>query len=317
MKPSTRLSGQPDEVTGHSIFDLAGGAWNAPKLRMFLEDVLPRNSFFSDLEVTRDFPHIGRRTMLLNARRLNQNSDTAQMVLLGIEDVSERQDVDGASAALAAIVNSSDDAIIGKDLNGVIRSWNKGAERLFGYTAQEAIGQPIAMLIPTERLSEEPKILERLKRGERVDHFETVRVRKDGLRVEISLTISPIKDATGRVTGASKIARDITDRKRAEEALRASGRASASFPTRCRKSSGPRGPTVTSTTTTGDGTNTPASPRATGRKAGSPSCIPRTCSDASRLTSGAFVTADLTKSNTVSRIAFAAAIAGSWAVRCR
>src|SRR5207249_1648597 len=111
------------------------------------------------------------------------------------------------------IVGNSDDAIISKDLNNIITSWNKGAERLFGYTAQEAIGQPITMLIPPNRQQEEPEILAHLLRGERVDHFESVRVRKDGSPVEVSLTISSLKDSAGRVIGASKIARDITERK--------------------------------------------------------------------------------------------------------
>ena len=122
---------------------------------------------------------------------------------------------------LGAIVDSSDDAIISKDLNGIITSWNNAAEHLFGYTASEAVGQSITMLIPPDRLDEETHILERLKAGARVDHFETIRVRKDGSRRDVSLTISPVKSADGRtVVGASKIARDITDRKRAEEALR-------------------------------------------------------------------------------------------------
>jgi PAS domain S-box-containing protein len=116
----------------------------------------------------------------------------------------------------AAIVESSDDAIVSKDLNGVIKSWNKGAERLFGYAAEEAIGKSITILIPEDRLSEEPEILERLKRGERVDHFETVRRNKHGSLLDISLTISPLKNADGKVIGASKIARDITERKRSE-----------------------------------------------------------------------------------------------------
>ena len=121
---------------------------------------------------------------------------------------------------LAAIVESSDDAIISKDLNGVITSWNRSAERLFGYTAEEAVGRSITILIPPERLDEEPKILAALRRGERVDHFETVRVRKDGTRLNISLTVSPVKDAHGRVTGASKVARDITEQVRQETALK-------------------------------------------------------------------------------------------------
>ena len=125
-----------------------------------------------------------------------------------------------ASALLSAIVDSSDDAIVSKDLNGVITSWNKGAERLFGYAAEETVGRPVTMLIPADRLDEEAKILEQLKRGERVDHFETIRVRKDGSQLNISLTISPVKDANGRIVGASKVARDISDRILTEKALR-------------------------------------------------------------------------------------------------
>lgn len=121
------------------------------------------------------------------------------------------------SQRLAAIVESSDDAIVSKDLNGVIVSWNRGAERLFGYTADEAVGRSITMLMPPDRVSEEPGILERIRRGERVDHFETVRQRKDGALLDISLTISPVKDGSGRIVGASKIARDITAQKRMEE----------------------------------------------------------------------------------------------------
>ena len=119
---------------------------------------------------------------------------------------------------LAAIVDSSDDAIISKNLDGTITSWNKSAERLFGYTPQEAVGRNITLIIPPERRQEEITIVERLRRGERVDHFETVRMRKDGTRFDVSLTISPVKDAAGRVVGASKIARDIAEQKRNEEA---------------------------------------------------------------------------------------------------
>jgi PAS domain S-box-containing protein len=117
---------------------------------------------------------------------------------------------------IAAIVESSDDAIIGKDLDGVITSWNRGAEVIFGYTAEEAIGNRVNMLIPTERHDEEPLILQRLRRGERIDHYETVRRRKDGSQIDISLTVSPIKNAEGKIVGASKVARDITERRRSE-----------------------------------------------------------------------------------------------------
>jgi PAS domain S-box-containing protein len=121
-----------------------------------------------------------------------------------------------ASRQFAAIVTSSDDAIISKDLNGIITSWNAGAERLFGYSAEEAVRQPINILIPPDRNDEEPAILQRLRRGERIDHYETVRRRKDGSTFDISLTISPVKNAAGVVIGASKIARDISERKQAQ-----------------------------------------------------------------------------------------------------
>jgi PAS domain S-box-containing protein len=121
-----------------------------------------------------------------------------------------------ATQRIASVVESSDDAIVSKDLNGVITSWNKGAERLFGYPAEEVIGKPITILIPLDRRDEEPAILERIRRGERVEHYETVRMRKDGNRVDISLAISPVKNAEGKIIGASKIARDITERKRNE-----------------------------------------------------------------------------------------------------
>jgi PAS domain S-box-containing protein len=117
---------------------------------------------------------------------------------------------------IASIVESSDDAILSKDLSGIITTWNRGAESIFGYSAEEAVGQPVTLLIPPERHGEEASILERLRRGERIDHYETVRIRKDGSRVDISLTISPIRNAEGKVVGASKIARDISERKQNE-----------------------------------------------------------------------------------------------------
>lgn len=125
-----------------------------------------------------------------------------------------------AASLLSAIVESSDDAIISKDLDGIVTSWNRSAERLFGYTADEAVGRPIVTLVvPADRQDEEPKILARLKNGERVHHFETIRRRKDGSLFDVSLTISPVRDVTGDIIGASKIARDITDEVRNRKAL--------------------------------------------------------------------------------------------------
>ena len=133
-----------------------------------------------------------------------------------------RLKADKAIGLLAAIVDSSDDAIVSKTLDGVITSWNAGAERLFGYTASEAVGQHISLIIPVNRRDEETVIIERIKKGERIEHFDTVRIRKDKTTLDISLTISPVRDASGKIIGASKIARDITQRKRIERELRES-----------------------------------------------------------------------------------------------
>ena len=129
-----------------------------------------------------------------------------------MRDITERKRGEEASHHLAAIVQSSDDAIISKDLNGIVVSWNAGAERVFGYRAEEMIGKPIQILLPPERYSEEPALLERVRRGEYVEHYETVRRRKDGKLINVSLTVSPIKTPDGRVVGASKIARNISER---------------------------------------------------------------------------------------------------------
>jgi PAS domain S-box-containing protein len=132
-------------------------------------------------------------------------------------DISDRKRADANAQRLASIVESSDDAIVSKDLGGIITTWNRGAELLFGYTAEEVIGKSVRLLIPPDRMHEELEILARIRRGERVDPYDTVRRRKDGSQIDISLTVSPLKDADGRIIGASKIARDITDRKRAQE----------------------------------------------------------------------------------------------------
>src|SRR3954467_5832671 len=124
-------------------------------------------------------------------------------------------------ARLAAIVESSDDAIVSKTLEGIITSWNKGAERIFGWREDEVIGRPITLIIPKDRLEEEPKILARMRVGERVDHFETIRQTKDGRLINVSVTISPMRDQQGHIIGASKIARDITTQKRFQQELEA------------------------------------------------------------------------------------------------
>ena len=139
-----------------------------------------------------------------------------------LDDITERKRGEEARARLAAIIESSDDAIIGKTLDGVITSWNKGAQKIYGYSAEEVAGKPINILVPPERPDEIPKILDRIRHGEAGDHYETVRMTKDGRRLNISLTVSPIKDAMGNIVGASTVARDITERKRTEDALQES-----------------------------------------------------------------------------------------------
>lgn len=139
-----------------------------------------------------------------------------------LPDITDRKIAEQNNARLAAIVESSDDAIIGKDLDGIITSWNPSAERLFGHTAREAIGKPITILIPPERSGEEPDLIGAVRRGERIEQFETVRCRKDNSRVNVFLTLSPIRNAKGEIVGVSKIVRDITERKRANEELRQS-----------------------------------------------------------------------------------------------
>ena len=132
-------------------------------------------------------------------------------------DVTARKQAEAGAQWLKAIVEGSDDAIISKNLDGIVTSWNRSAERIFGYRADEIVGKPVTILIPDDRHDEEPEILRRLRAGERIDHYETVRRRKDGSFVDISLTVSPIQGPNGRIVGASKIARDITDRRRSEE----------------------------------------------------------------------------------------------------
>jgi PAS domain S-box-containing protein len=155
------------------------------------------------------------------ALTFDQEANTESIMEANI-DISQAKEAERANSLLAAIVGSSDDAIVSKRLDGTINSWNKAAERMFGYTAEEAVGQHITLIIPPDRWDEETQILQRLRRGERIDHFETLRRRKDGTLLDISLTISPVKDGSGKTIGASKVARDVTERKRSERALRES-----------------------------------------------------------------------------------------------
>jgi PAS domain S-box-containing protein len=152
-----------------------------------------------------------KRTRLADRERENRIQQRAEALSKLAQETNQR---------LAAIVESSDDAIVSKDLNGIIASWNRGAERLFGYNVEEAVGKSITMVIPQDHIDEEAGILKRIRQGERIEHYETVRRRKDGSLVDISLSVSPVRDVNGKIIGASKIARDITERKRTENALK-------------------------------------------------------------------------------------------------
>jgi PAS domain S-box-containing protein len=193
--------------------------WVAQQLK-YPERYLPR---ITEIEASRERSF--DLLELADGRSIERYSDVVSVgeKTLGrvwsFRDVTQRRESDYISRRLAAIVDNSDDAIVGKDLNSIVTSWNQGAERIFGYSAAEMIGTSIMRLIPPELQNEEEAILARIRRGERYDHFETVRFTKDGRLLPVSLTISPIKDANGNVIGASKIARDITDRKLAERAL--------------------------------------------------------------------------------------------------
>jgi PAS domain S-box-containing protein len=148
-----------------------------------------------------------------------ENGAPAQFLGI-VEEITQRKEAEATRSRLSAVIESSDDAIITKTLDGIITSWNPAAQRIFGYSANEVLGKPVTVLIPADHLDEEPAILERLRRGDRIDHYSTVRRRKDGTLIDVSLSVSPIKDFSGRIIGASKIARDVTAQKRAEEALR-------------------------------------------------------------------------------------------------
>ena len=209
-----------EAIRGVSLNTLSNGALGHPRLTAQLKETLADDLAFQDFEIDYDRPELGHRTMSLFACSFALPGQSARLALLSFHDVTARKQAEEANSKLAAIVEWSDDAIVTKDINGIITSWNGGAQRIFGYAADEVIGKPIMLLIPADRHDEEVNILARIGRGERIEPYDTVRQRKHGSLIEISVAISPIRDAAGRIIGASKIARDITDRKQAEETLR-------------------------------------------------------------------------------------------------
>jgi PAS domain S-box-containing protein len=181
--------------------------------------VLNTGASVHDQEVVIEKPDGSRVSVSVHIEPIRDENGSVVGTVNFFHDITERKRSERAVGLLAAIVDSSDDAVVSKNLDGIISSWNNGAERVFGHTAEEAIGRHIFLIIPADRRDEEAMILERVKRGEQVEHFDTVRVRKDGTLIDISLTISPVKDAAGRIIGASKVARDITQRKESEQTL--------------------------------------------------------------------------------------------------
>ncbi len=220
-----------DEIVGQSILRLF-----PPELQHEEEEIL------SKLRAGQRIEHYETTRLKSNGERISVSvtispirDETGKVIAASkiARDISDRRQNDELHFRLAAIVDSADDAIISKDLNGIVRSWNAGACRMFGYTAEEMIGQSILKIVPDELRYEEDEILRKLRSGERIDHYETVRQKKNNETIEVSVTISPIRDSSGKVIGASKIARDISDRKRVEglliqsEKLAATGRMAA------------------------------------------------------------------------------------------
>lgn len=206
-----------DEAVGHSSHALLQTKFPIPFAE--LRSQLRRANYWSG-----ELRHVCKdgREVIVDSR-MQLLDDT---VLEVNRDITDQKRIEAALGEteqrlrwLASIIELSDDAIVSKDLGGIITSWNRGAERIFGYTAEEAVGQPITIVIPQDRQSEEREILTRMRRGERIDHFETIRQRKHGSLIVVSLTVSPVKNAEGKVVGASKIARDITEQKRSQDQI--------------------------------------------------------------------------------------------------
>lgn len=208
------LGREPGEVVGRSIFEVYR---DIPQV---LENV-SRALAGETLQVETNVAGLVFDTWYSPLR--GENGEVVGLVGVAF-DITERKQIEEARSQLVAIVDSSDDAIIGKNLEGVITSWNSGAQKLYGYSAEEVVGRSISILVPRDRLDEVATILERVRRGESVDHYETVRTRRDGEHLHVSITVSPFRDSAGNIAGASTIARDITGRKRAERELQEANR---------------------------------------------------------------------------------------------
>jgi two-component system CheB/CheR fusion protein len=213
-----------EQTEGKLVYNIGNKQWDIPELRTLLGNILPEKEGFTNFEVTHDFQKIGTKTMLLNARQIFSPDNEDNRILLAIEDITEVKKAGEKNARLSAIVESSEDAIISKTLDGSITSWNKGAEKIFGYNPKETIGKHISIIIPPEHQQEEDTIFDKVKKGEKVNEFESIRITKEGKKVPISLTSSLVKDAEGEIIGISEISRDISDRKEAAKKIEESER---------------------------------------------------------------------------------------------
>jgi PAS domain S-box-containing protein len=209
-----------DDIRAHPLTQDFLPNYEALKIAAYsLSPFIHEGKWKASISVTSDVP----RAWTTNEKLLLENAVARVWPLLEraqIEDTLRKSEE--ALSRIAAVVESSDDAIISKSLDGIIMSWNAGAQRIFGYTGEEIIGKSILLLIPPELQKEEPRIIERLKKGQRIEHYETIRLAKGGRRLDVSLTVSPVKDSSGKIIGASKIARDVTEEKKRQEALRES-----------------------------------------------------------------------------------------------
>ena len=202
---------------GHSVFDLANGGWNLPQLRDLLAKLVLDAQPFNDAQLDQLFPGIGLRHLLINGRKLLREGGRQSLILLAIEDMTVRRQAEAISRQLSAIVDSSRDAIISIDADGIIDSWNPGAVTIYGFAAAEMIGKPLTVLQDPSHPDDVPDCLARFREGAQTLHFEAARIRADGTLVWVSVTQSPLRDRSGALLGASSIARDITDRRQAEQ----------------------------------------------------------------------------------------------------
>ena len=206
----------PERLAGKPIVDVIGKE-GLKAIRPYIEKVLTG----TEVEYEQDVPFTGIGNRFLHTVYIPDRDESGNVIgwMASIADLTERRKTEAAALRLASVVRSSHDAIVAKTLKGIITDWNESAERIFGYTAKEIIGQSILTLIPKDRHDEETEILRKIRRGDSIDHYQTVRRRKDGKLIDVSLTISPVKDADGKIVGVSKIARDITKQRRVERQL--------------------------------------------------------------------------------------------------